>query len=328
MKNNKINKLLLDIYSTAQSATIREFNDCSIEKLKSCVEFDSAVLSNLDIYSINQYSIKSLYLHNQPIEKYSDRNYWENDEPDPMLVKAYSNANKSVSGELEIVLKNNKAMLAYSKKYEVKQSLTICIPGEQINSFGAGALWRSSNKVFEERDRRLCEIILPHVFQASEINYRFHCMKIGINESGTSNIISELNGSILFIDNAAICLLKEEWPEWRQSLLPKILLNKLISDKSYLYIGSKIDIKASIQDELLFLRVKQKTTGFNLTQREVECINLVRLGKTSSQIGDILGVSERTAIFHITNAVQKIGAKNRRDAVEKAVSLGLLNGWF
>lgn len=326
MKNNKINKLILDIYSTAQSATIREFNDYSIEKLKSCVEFDSAVLSNLDIYSINQYSIKSLYLHNQPIEKYSDRNYWENDEPDPMLVKAYSNANKSVSGELESVLKNNKAMLAYSKKYEVKQSLTICIPGEQINNFGAGALWRSSNKVFEERDRRLCEIILPHVFQASEINYRFHCMRIGIHESGTTNIIAELNGSILFIDNAAIRLLREEWPEWRQSLLPKILLNKLISDKSYLYIGSKIDIKASIQDELLFLRVKQKTTGFNLTQREVECINLVRLGKTSSQIGDILGVSERTAIFHITNAVQKIGAKNRRDAVEKAVSLGLLNG--
>jgi DNA-binding CsgD family transcriptional regulator len=326
MQNNKINKLILDIYSAAQNETIIGFNDYLVEQLKNFVKFDSAVFAGLDISSIDEYCIKSLYLHNQPIEKYSDRNYWEKDEPDPMLVKAYLNANKSVSGDLASVLKDNKAMLAYSKKYEVEQSLTICIPGEQVKHFGVGALWRSSNKEFQEMDRKLCEIILPHAFQAIEINYRFQGMKIGLGKSESANIFANFNGNVLFIDDAAGFLVGEEWPEWRPSILPAILLNKLVSDKSYLYIGNKIDVKASVHDELLFLRVKKKNAGYNLTKREVECINMVRAGKTSWQIGEILGVSERTANFHITNAVQKIGAKTRRDAVEKAISLGLLDG--
>jgi LuxR family transcriptional activator of bioluminescence operon len=57
----------------------------------------------------------------------------------------------------------------------------------------------------------------------------------------------------------------------------------------------------------------------NLTGREYDCLFWACEGKTSWEISKILGVSERTALFHLNNAVKKIGAKNRQHAVAKGL---------
>lgn len=62
----------------------------------------------------------------------------------------------------------------------------------------------------------------------------------------------------------------------------------------------------------------------SLTPREKECLHWAANGKTSWEIGNILVLSERTAIFHLWNATKKLGAANRRQAVVRAISLGLI----
>ena len=61
-----------------------------------------------------------------------------------------------------------------------------------------------------------------------------------------------------------------------------------------------------------------------LTKREKECLQWAAIGKTSWEIGQILAISERTAIFHIANATRKLGATNRRQAVVRALGLRLI----
>lgn len=61
-----------------------------------------------------------------------------------------------------------------------------------------------------------------------------------------------------------------------------------------------------------------------LTKREKECLLWAARGKTSWEIGGILSISEPTAIFHLTNAKNKLQATNRRQAVAKAISLRLI----
>lgn len=61
-----------------------------------------------------------------------------------------------------------------------------------------------------------------------------------------------------------------------------------------------------------------------LTERERECLRWAGDGKTAWEIGQILNVSERTAVFHLNNCVQKLGATNKVQAVVQAMSLGLL----
>jgi LuxR family quorum-sensing system transcriptional regulator SolR len=62
----------------------------------------------------------------------------------------------------------------------------------------------------------------------------------------------------------------------------------------------------------------------DLTDRERECLRWAGDGKTAWEIGQILGISERTAVFHLNNCVGKLGANNKTHAIVNAISLGLL----
>lgn len=64
--------------------------------------------------------------------------------------------------------------------------------------------------------------------------------------------------------------------------------------------------------------------GVKLTQREIECLRWARDGKTSWEIARILNISQATVIFHMKNAVAKLGAANKTQAVIVAVERGLI----
>lgn len=65
-------------------------------------------------------------------------------------------------------------------------------------------------------------------------------------------------------------------------------------------------------------------TKMELTGREKECLLWAAEGKTGGEIADILNISERTVIFHLQNASQKMGASNRQHAISRAISMGLI----
>lgn len=61
-----------------------------------------------------------------------------------------------------------------------------------------------------------------------------------------------------------------------------------------------------------------------LSGRERECLSLWLTGKTADAIGEQLAVSSRTVRFHLGNAKMKIGARNRTEALSKALAMGLV----
>ncbi|MBF0346636.1 MAG: LuxR family transcriptional regulator [Magnetococcales bacterium] len=63
---------------------------------------------------------------------------------------------------------------------------------------------------------------------------------------------------------------------------------------------------------------------FELTQREKECLRWAADGKTSWETGLILKISERTVIFHITNAQRKLMASNKIQAVARAILYNMI----
>ncbi|WP_179402090.1 autoinducer binding domain-containing protein [Burkholderia guangdongensis] len=62
-----------------------------------------------------------------------------------------------------------------------------------------------------------------------------------------------------------------------------------------------------------------------LTVRERDVLRWTAEGKTACEIGEILGIAERTVNFHIRNIFEKLGATNKVQAVVKAMSAGLLD---
>ena len=62
-----------------------------------------------------------------------------------------------------------------------------------------------------------------------------------------------------------------------------------------------------------------------LTDRELDCLRWAAIGKTSWEIGAILGIAERTANFHIHNACRKLQVHGRQAAITAAIQAGWLN---
>jgi len=62
-----------------------------------------------------------------------------------------------------------------------------------------------------------------------------------------------------------------------------------------------------------------------LTPRELESLCWTMEGKTAWEVGAILGISERTAVLHVNNAMHKLGCINKHQAVLKALRLGLIH---
>ena len=62
-----------------------------------------------------------------------------------------------------------------------------------------------------------------------------------------------------------------------------------------------------------------------VTRRELECLKWSAAGRSSWEIGLILHCSERTVNFHFSNLRRKLNATSRRQAVVKAMRMGLIH---
>jgi len=60
----------------------------------------------------------------------------------------------------------------------------------------------------------------------------------------------------------------------------------------------------------------------NLTRREKECLLWAAKGQTSWETSQILGIAERTVIFHLQNAGTKLDTTSRQQTVARAISTG------
>lgn len=70
---------------------------------------------------------------------------------------------------------------------------------------------------------------------------------------------------------------------------------------------------------------KQRTPVEELTERELEVLELVAQGFTNKAIGIQLGISDRTVQGHLSHIFDKLRANSRTEAVMRAVSRGWLS---
>ena len=62
-----------------------------------------------------------------------------------------------------------------------------------------------------------------------------------------------------------------------------------------------------------------------LTPRELEVLELMKLGRTNRQIAENLVISLGTAKNHVEHSITKLGVPDRTQAVVKALKLGILD---
>ncbi len=83
------------------------------------------------------------------------------------------------------------------------------------------------------------------------------------------------------------------------------------------------EIIANIKNALRIRQLRRKKR-VTLSEREKEVFKWLRKGKTSWDIADILGITERTVNFHINNVMQKFNALSRTQALAMAIEAELI----
>ncbi|WP_170300245.1 helix-turn-helix transcriptional regulator [Pseudoduganella buxea] len=74
----------------------------------------------------------------------------------------------------------------------------------------------------------------------------------------------------------------------------------------------------------LWLRQNPQARAPLLTPREQQCLRWSASGKTSNEIGIILGISQNTVYFHLKKAASKFEVYGTRHAISRAMEMGLL----
>lgn len=70
--------------------------------------------------------------------------------------------------------------------------------------------------------------------------------------------------------------------------------------------------------------VPPRQQGIPLSCRETECLQLAARGLTSRDIGERLGLVERTINFHFSNIMSKLAVANRPEAIAVAIRRGII----
>jgi DNA-binding CsgD family transcriptional regulator len=80
--------------------------------------------------------------------------------------------------------------------------------------------------------------------------------------------------------------------------------------------------QSAVENHLLDI---DRHEAFFLTDRERECLLWTARGKTAVEISTILAISSETVVFHLKNAMRKIGVYSKHHAVVKAIMMGLIH---
>jgi DNA-binding CsgD family transcriptional regulator len=93
-------------------------------------------------------------------------------------------------------------------------------------------------------------------------------------------------------------------------------------------LGSLMILAARFHDLFMANEVDRglppRQQGLPLSPRERQCLQMAANGMTSADIGLKLDIAERTANFHFSNIISKLGVLNRKEAIAKALTYGLI----
>ena len=98
-------------------------------------------------------------------------------------------------------------------------------------------------------------------------------------------------------------------------------IEKLVEAVHTVYQGSTWYSQKIIKKLLNFSHMDKQ---FVPSEREIEILKLVKQGLTYEEISQKLSITQRTVRFHVSNIQDKLDAKNRIEALSKAVEKGWL----
>ena len=181
--------------------------------------------------------------------------------------------------------------------------------------------FESTGRDFSERDRRLIELLRPHLrarVRAARLRRRVAALEAAL-ESGDDApalVIAARDGEIEFASTAARRLLEAYFGE-TNGRLPEAFINRINGDQprfTAVRNGTRLLVESAGNDGAILLHEEPHVS---LTRRERDVLRCIAAGKTTAEAARLLWVTEATVSKHLEHVYRKLGVRNRSAALAK-----------
>lgn len=230
----------------------------------------------------------------------------------------------------------------FFRKIQIKYQIAFML---SVGNTEIGFTANRERRDFSESDRFLLTMLAAHFSQALENVAAFEktyerLHQIGDSKGAGGTIVIDREGKIIFCsNNAADCIaaffgeklatcLPEDLDRWVKvqidsykcgSLSPSNLQPLCIEGENE-RLTIRFIPNHLVNEHILVIEEEQKSLSvstfkkFGLTNREVEVLNWVILGKTNPEIAIVLGISVKTVGHHVEHIMRKVGVERRGGA--------------
>lgn len=313
------NKIILDLYSAAQTEKVSDFGQYAIASLMKSVRADSGGVSIFHFDAQGKMFVSGYLSIGVNPEKSRLRSQYLGDElfssteiitKDILLKKALKHQNTVHTLKLGKGLGLDNDLVEYAIRTDSMNAMThFSASGFNVSGIN---LWRAKqNDVYSQAEIKKANLLMPHIRQAILINQKIASNSLSTYTPNTGSIIAEHHGHIHYIDDVAVILLRKEFPDWLSHFLPKPIIER----SGATYVGKHINVQFNVNDSLLFISVVAKEVGKKLTNAELRVVEFVVQFGSYKEAARKLGVSVSTVRNQLHSVYDKLGINNKTELI-------------
>ena len=325
-----VSDLILSIYNEARNTSTNDFVSNTFGRIQKYLTFDSSGIISLGLAPTGAMLIKGVFAYKfSPEEKYRIRVEMGLSEKhvqgrgivgaDPHLERCFRTKNRAHFIDARTV--PDPRLVEYAVKTGATHVLTMVADDVGSKGFSALSLWRSgAHDHYGEADKRMADVILPHVFMALNINKQLANAGILFDDTHFPPIICSTSGLINYIEDGVFIYLQGQFQNWTPLYLPQIILDGMSADSSRIYIAKEFTAKGRLVNNTLLVYISRKSSSGNLTKNEFKIAKLLAQDETYKQIAARLGTSPATVRNQAHNIYKKLGI-TRKSSIRPALLL-------
>lgn len=314
MFNQRLNETILALYQGCRDVSARDFKQWVLETIQNVIAFDSGFWATQDVVS-DEFS--SVYLFRQPgkmLENYENTIGFAND----LLGQAVV-ANPGRTMVLEQVIPRDEFVthpiyLRHCRHFGIEHALSSChlSPVTQIPN-GISIYRANPGKPFSESDRRMKELLMPHMIEAMRINL-FASLQGAKARPDEALAFCDSRGVLYETTTEFPILMNAVWPDWRGPRL-NLAGRTLDGADSTRWSTGGLKFEAIPCRDLFLVRAARESPLDRLSPRQFAVAELLIRGNRYKEVGRALGISPSTVTKHVNHIHEKLGIGKREELI-------------
>ena len=305
---------LLQLYRIARATAAPEFKDAALEAIKQYLPFDFAMWGTF-VRTPEQARVHTVHLYRLPARKMEEyEKVKQYDALYPQLIarpgRTFSASLSKLSGQM------HPKMVAYVRRNHIEHVLATIWIDNALNLCTAVSLYRgAAGPAFAESDRRLKQQLVPHLFEAWNVNAIQYVDRGpgGAHSPCRARALIDREGVLYNAEPGFAGLMRSEFPDWMGPQIPQALREMLISAGGESYRGDAIIASRlrEIDDGMFLVSVRPLAGVERLSPRELTVAREFAIGRTHKEIAQAKGVAPTTVRNQLQSVYAKLGVDSK-----------------